>query len=121
MAEGVQRLAGDAVHQFPQKDEVDVGVMEAAVGMGAVLLRGGLGDGALHRLVGPDPEIVQAGGVGEQAQNGQLVVPGIGELGDPAGDRVAQVEAPLVQELHDCGGGGDDLGERGQVEDGPLV
>src|SRR6185312_17259821 len=86
--------------------------------------------GRLERLPGQAPPvrpggILEAGGVGEEHANGDLIdrpeaVVDLPQLRHVAGDLVVQCELAPVAQLHD-GDGGERFGDRGPVEDGALL
>ena len=55
--------------------------------------------------------------MGEEIADGDVALAAL-EFGDVIGDFVVEAELALLEELHQGGGGGDDFGEGGAVEDG---
>ena len=60
----------------------------------------------------------QAGIVGEQLADGDVVFSVLRKLRQVLGDCVVEANLSQFHELHDGGGGGDHLGQRCEIEDG---
>ena len=118
MSESVQRLAADRLDHAAQQNESQVAVIPARAGLA---LQGFGGDRlqvgllAAQRLV-IEPERGEAGGVGQALAQGQLFFIAPRELGEVSPQRGVQVQPLRVAQDHNRTGGGDHLGQRGQVK-----
>ncbi len=114
----VQALPREGAHQLPEGDEIEVAVDELRARLGLRLHPPELPE----RPGGPGPfpgqvEIgAQPGIVGQELAHRDLFLPPPGELRQVARHPVVQPQPPLLDEDHDGGGGGHDLGQGGDVE-----
>src|SRR2546425_12239137 len=69
-------------------------------------------------LAGEGPPAREAGAVGEEVPEGDVRLPVHAEVVKEARDAIVDLDLPLLHEQHEGGGGGQRLGERGEVEDG---
>ncbi len=115
----IEGEGGDAADDFAEEDEVDVGVDEAFAGGGDGFIDEGFLDaGFVAAPFGFEVDIgAEAGEVGEEHADGDVGFAAL-ELREVGGDLVVEADLALFDEAHDGGGGGDDLGEGGGVEDG---
>ena len=112
-------FAGDFLDEETEHFEVDVAVDETGAGRVDGRLRHSHGEcgvasgpGRLQIEVGRE-----AGVVGEQFANGDVLLAVLRELGQLGGDRIVEANAALLHQLHDGRGGRDALGQRGEIED----
>ncbi len=117
--EHVERLACDPFQDLAQEDQAQVAVERLAARLVDQLHPldpldvGGL---ALELLVERRPP-VDARGVGQQVAHGDPVFGAAGEAGQEVPHRLVEVEPSLVDQDHRHGGGGDHLGQAGEVVD----
>ena len=119
-AENVQRHVGDPVHDLAQGDEIDVAVIELRPRRAdRVILGNGLHGPVVIRPVGPGSHPgAQTGGVGHELPDGDPAL-AVGGEGRPIGGRgFVEVDEAAIHQDHDGGGGGHDLGQGGEIEDG---
>lgn len=122
-AELVEAFSGDALDELAEENESDVAVLGPLEGSGLEgHTHGGGGDGIASG--GLEIEFAmggQAGGMGEQHSYGDRLATGIervGELREEVDDFGVERKLVAVVEEHRHGGGGDGLGERGEVPRG---
>ena len=116
--EPVERQTADATDDVAEQEEVDVAVDEPL----PRLRRGNLVDGERDRRLVSRPHLSQidvgpqARDMGQKMTDGDVTFAVAFEARDVGGHTIAQSNASLLDQDHDAGGRGDDLGQRGQVE-----
>jgi len=134
-AEGVERPATHLLHRGTQRDEVEIAVDGGYADLvhqaraqhsiddpGATLGRPQQALAGLVLLL--DEELVKAAPrletrrVGEQMPKGHLLLVALGKRGQDLGHGIVEPEGPIGDQQHDGRGGGNGLGERGQIEHG---
>ncbi|EKD33996.1 MAG: hypothetical protein ACD_75C02514G0001, partial [uncultured bacterium] len=116
----VQGPAGYPADQIAQDLEVDIAVGECAAGRMHRLL----GDDLFQRYFIPGPLGVliqigpQPGIVGQEMADGYGGLAVFGKSGPVFDDRILQADPAIFNQLHDGGGGCDNLGQGGDIEDG---
>ena len=135
MAEAVERHAREQLDQLAEQHEAEVAVDAAradlVLGPLAVdllvdpLLGATAGEEVEPPLVldavdlaGEGPPAREAGAVREEVAEGDVRLPVHAEVVKEARDAIVDLDLPLLHEQHEGGGGGERLGERGEVEDG---
>ncbi len=125
LGEAVEVVAGEDFERFPKEDEAEIRVLGACAGGG---FKRRVEDGAQEALRGvvklKEPGVSgQAGGVTEEHAEGEgFAAAAAAHANDEARQDVAEArvkteDAAFVEEHGGCGGG-EDLGEAGEVEDG---
>ena len=112
-------IAAETVDDFAEQFEIDIAVDEFGFGrIGGLIGEGAMDAGFVAGPGGIEIEIGrQAGIVRHEVADGDGALAAL-KFGKVFGDRVVGREAAFVVELHQRAGGGDDFGERGDVEDG---
>jgi hypothetical protein len=87
---GVEADSGNLPDQFPQEDEIDVGIFEAAPHCAMAFLCGGTGQDGLFRLNCLQGEIVESRGVGQEVHYQDVVLAFAGEFRKPFFERIYQ-------------------------------
>ena len=119
-AEDVQRHVGDPVHDLAQGNEIDVAVIKLRPrSPDRLILGNGLHGPVVIRPGGPGSHPgAQTGRVGHELADGNPPLAVGGKGGPIFGRGFVEVDEATIHQHHDRGGGGHDLGERGEVEDG---
>ena len=118
----LERCVGDALHDFPEEEEVDVAVAEGGAGGGGrLLLARLLNSGPLAVPVGLGLDVPpQSGDVQHQLADGDGLLAVALELRDVGLDGLIQFHTAALDQEHDGRGAGDDLCQRSRVEERVL-
>ena len=120
MAEYIKCLAGDPLHKFSQRNEIDVGRSSKLLPgpLPGLLRRSFLDGSSRNTLTGAQVEVRETRRVCQQIENGDVFVSRAGKLREPTGDRVQQGDASFIQQFHDRRRGGDHFGQGSEIEAG---
>ena len=117
---GFQRGVRDALDDLAEQNEVNIAVAKGRAGdrVGGFLASESDGrGGSIHSAAQAG---AQAGGVGEQLADGDLIFPIALELRDVFLDPCIEPHEVPFDQPHDAWRGGHHLGQRGQIENGVL-